>query len=224
MGDTKTIGVAYRDQDLIGSTLTNCTIVGPATTGPATVTVSAPTSAVNVNTTSFTSGSATPGTQRAIVGDVTTFTSMTSGNLVGVRGVVTAGGTISAPTSLYGTQGKLITGAHTVNGTMAAVFAQFDMTGGTIGTGNQSAIAANFVGVAAGNVALDGVYVENAGGGAIHSYLRGYGNSVYALDFTGAGYCTSTTGTPGAVTGGTGWIKVFIDGAIRYIPLATTGS
>jgi hypothetical protein len=167
----------------------------------------------------LTAVSATPGTSRAITGKYTTFTTMTTGNLVGVRGEVTAGGTISAPSSLYGAQGKIITGANTVNGTIAAVFAQFDMTGGTIGTGNQAAIAANFVGVASGTVALNGLYVENAGGGAIHSYVRGYGNATYVFDIESTGYTnTSLTGTAGT-TAAKGWLKVLVEGVVRYIPL-----
>jgi hypothetical protein len=33
MGDSKAIGVAYRDQDLEGSTLTDCAVVDPTITG-----------------------------------------------------------------------------------------------------------------------------------------------------------------------------------------------
>ena len=33
MGDTKSIGIAYRDQDLEGSTLTNCTVSGGTISG-----------------------------------------------------------------------------------------------------------------------------------------------------------------------------------------------
>lgn len=38
------------------------------------------------------------------------------------------------------------------------------------------------------------------------------------------GAAVSTDGTPGAVTGATGWIKVAINGSTRYIPLATSVS
>lgn len=35
MGNTKSIGIAYSDQDITGGTLTNCTITGAAVTGGA---------------------------------------------------------------------------------------------------------------------------------------------------------------------------------------------
>ena len=71
----------------------------------------------------YTAASATPGTYRQIRGEVTTFSTMTSGNLVGVRGAVTmaTGSTVSGG-YLYGTQGKAITGTGTFPVQMSLAF------------------------------------------------------------------------------------------------------
>jgi hypothetical protein len=171
---------------------------------------------------------AAAGSTRAIQGSITTLagTAQTSGTLAGVRGVVTGAANISG-SSVYGVQGKLVTGAFTVAGTTAAVYAQYDMTGGTIGAGNQAAIQANFVGVAAGTVNLNGLYVENAGGGAINSYARLLGNSTFVFDIESSYTNQSTSGTAGA-TATKGWLKIQItNGAgtvTRYIPLTDSVS
>lgn len=172
----------------------------------------------------YTSASATPGTIRVIRGEITTNSTMTSGNLVGVRGAVTmaTGSTISG-SYLYGMQGKFITGTGSITGTAsAAVYAQYDMTGGTVGAGNHAAVQANFVGVSSGSQALDGVYVENAGGGEINSYLRGEGNAEFVLDFNNT-HAVSTTCQPGNIST-TGAIKINANGTTKYIPLVAAGT
>jgi hypothetical protein len=189
-------------------------------------TVTAPTSSMDGFTIGFTSGSATPGTCRAIVGSAISFTSMTSGGLVGVRGVVTQAAAVSGASN-YGVQGKYITGAFSAAGTLAAVFAQFDMTGGTIGAGNIAAIHANIVGAASGAIPLNGVYIEQAGGGHINSYLRALGNADFVFDIESSYTNQSTTGTAAATTS-KGWLKVQITNAggtvTRYIPLTDSVS
>jgi hypothetical protein len=72
--------------------------------------------------------SATPGTIRAFIGSMTSTASvMTSGNLVGVRGVVNYVGASGG--FLYGVQGKLVP-IGTLSGSSwnAAVFGQFDLS------------------------------------------------------------------------------------------------
>jgi hypothetical protein len=176
---------------------------------------------LGITTAAYTATAAALGTTRVITGAATTFTTATSGNLVGVRGSVTAGGAVSG-SSLYGIQGKIITGANTVAGTIAAVYAQFDMTGGTIGAGNQAAIQANFVGVAAGLSNLNGLYVEQAGGGSINAYCRFLGIATYVFDVESSFTNQSTTGTAGA-TAAKGWLKILVTNGggavVRYIPL-----
>jgi hypothetical protein len=146
-----------------------------------------------------TTTAAAAGSVRAIQGSITTLagTAQTSGTLVGVRGVVTAAANISG-SSVYGVQGKFITGAFTVAGTLAAVYGQVDMTGGTLGAGNIAVIQANVFGlvVGQGTVNLNGVYVESAGGGVINAYWRGFGKSTYVFDVESNVYNQmSTTGT-----------------------------
>lgn len=77
--------------------------------------------------------SATPGTLRSIIGSATnTATTMTSGNLAGVRGVVNIKGS-STSAFIYGTQGKIIaTGTLASGQFQAAVFGQLDISAATI--------------------------------------------------------------------------------------------
>lgn len=194
--------------------------------GKLTITATAPTTSSDAFTVQFTSGSATPGTCRALVGAATSFSSMTSGGLVGVRGVVTQAAAVSGASN-YGVQGKYVTGSFSAAGTLAAVYAQFDMTGGTIGAGNIAVIQANVVGCASGTVALNGIYVENAGGGAINAYARLLGNATFVLDIESSFTNQSTSGTAGS-TAAKGWLKCQITNGggtvTRYIPLTDSVS
>lgn len=173
-----------------------------------------------------TSTSATPGTSRAIYGKYTTYSGgMTSGNLVGVRGEITLGGNASGTAYLYGTQGKLITGSHTINiGSAYAVgvFGQLDLTGATVTSGYVAGVASDIFGVTSGTVAVDMFYGQHAAGGTINSYFRAYGKATasFVID-TNGGASASSTGTS---TTESGRIKVIVDGATRYIPLYTTAA
>jgi hypothetical protein len=198
----------------------NVTITHAA--GKLTVAIPAPTSAIDGFTASFTSGSATPGTCRAIVGSATSYTSMTSGGLVGVRGVVTQAAAVSGASN-YGVQGKYITGAFSAAGTLGAVYGQFDVTGGSLGAGNIAVIHANMVGCSAGAYALNGLYVEQAGGGYINSYARMLGNSTFVFDFESS--FTNMSHTCSSVTnvGTKGYLKIQVANTTgtytRYIAL-----
>jgi hypothetical protein len=176
----------------------------------------------NVFKIAVTQATATPSTQRAIVGAETTFTTMTSGNLVGVRGELNMGGNCSSTAYLYGVQGKAITGAYTFSGTaLAGVYGQLDVTGGTISAGNVAAVQANIYGatVVQTYAYLQGVYIEHAGGGTINSFIRMFGKSTYVFDIeTNVYNNASATGT---VTTNGGYIKVNIDGTTRYIGLGS---
>jgi len=175
----------------------------------------------------YTSTSATPGTVRIIRGEATTAATMTSGNLVGVRGAVTTptGGAISG-SYLYGVQGKIITGTATIASTaIAGVYGQIDVTGGTLSGGNNAPLQANIFGANSGSFAnLNGIYAEHAGGGIINSHIRMFGKADYVFDIETNVHGTeaNTTCTPSSVTGATGGIKVLVDGVARYIPLAAT--
>lgn len=172
----------------------------------------------------LTATSATPGTVRAITGAMTTFTSMTSGNLVGVRGSITQGGNIAGG-YLYGAQGKAITGAYTFSGTaLAGLYGQIDVTGGTISAGHVAAVQANVYGANSGSIPMTIIYAEHAGGGVIDSLIEVFGKSDYVFRISSNTHTNvSTTGTAGSTTS-KGWIKVIVDGAVRYIPLTDSVS
>jgi len=169
----------------------------------------------------MTGASATPGTSRAIYGKYTTFTTMTSGNLVGVRGEINLGGNCSSTAYLYGVQGKAITNATTWTGTaLAGVYAQIDVTGGTITSGHVAALQANIYGATSGTIPMEGIYVEHAGGGVINSLINLFGKSTYVFDISSNTH--NNVATTGTVTTDDGYIKVNIDGSTRYIGLGAT--
>ncbi len=217
-------------QTLTTKTFTNPTINAAtltgalASTGTYTYTgAAAANGVIYANTTATAVGT---GSVRAIVGQATTFTTITSGTLVGVRGAATMAGAASGATYMYGVQGKAITGANAFTGTvLAGLYGQIDVSGGTITSGHVAAIQANIYGANAGTIPMEGIYIESAGGGVINSFLQCFGKSTYVFDFASNTHNQmSTTGTPGAVTGGTGWLKVLVEGAVRYIPLASSVS
>lgn len=171
---------------------------------------------------SFTLTSATPGTIRAVTGEITLPAAVTSGNPVGVRGSVTipTAGTVSGA-YLYGAQGKVITGTGTFSGTaLAGVYGQLDVTGGTISGGNVAAVQANIYGATSGSIPIEGVYVEHAGGGVINSLIKLFGKSDYVLDI--ASNTHTQMGTTGGATTAAGWLKVKVEGVVRYINLFST--
>jgi hypothetical protein len=178
---------------------------------------------------SFTAASATPGTYREIRGEVTTYSTMTSGNLVGVRGAVTmpAASTVSGG-YLYGAQGKAITGTGTFSGTdMFGLYGQLDVTGGTVSGGHVAPLSGNIYGYNTGtSTVLNNLYLEAAGGGVINAQIQTFGKAVYWMDIQTNTHPieANTTCTPSAVTGATGGIHVLVDGVARYIPLAATCS
>jgi len=190
--------------------------------GKLTVAVPAPTGSIDSFTVNMTSGSATPGTIRGIVGAATTYTTQSSGNTVGVRGSVTMGGNCSGTAYLYGVQGKAITGANTWTGTaLAGVYGQIDVSGGTISSGHVAAIQANVYGANSGTIPMEGIYVEHAGGGVINSLIQVFGKSTYVFDIASNTHNNvSTTGTCTTPGQAHGWIKCNIDGATRYIALS----
>ncbi len=179
---------------------------------------------------SETAASATPGTVRAIYGKYTTGATMTSGNLVGTRGEITIpnSGAISGSSFLYGTQGKVITGTGTIDvgsSMVYGVMGQLDISGGTITSGYVAGVGSDIYGLSTGTKAVDLFYGQHADGGTGNAMFRAYGKftSVFEIDDNGGGQ-VSLTGTPGAVTGGTGWLKIKVNGTVRYIPLAESVS
>jgi hypothetical protein len=177
----------------------------------------------------YTATSATPGTLRTLYGKIVSYTTMTSGNLVGVRGEVTLGGSVSTGCFLYGVQGKVIYGANTVaagSGAVCGVYGQLDVSGATLTSGYNCALSANIYGHNSGTAtALWGIYVEAAGGGVITSYIRCFGKAVYVLDLESNVHADvmKTSGSNGSVGAG-GYLKINVEGSTRYIFLSSTAS
>ena len=170
----------------------------------------------------ITQTSATPGTSRAIYGKQTSHTSMTSGNLVGVRGEVTVGGSVSTGVYLYGAQGKLIGGSNTItagNGMVCGVYGQIDVTGTTLASGWISAIHADIYGATSGSYAMNLISATHAGGGVINALLSLYGKSDYVFDISSNTH--NNVAIAGTVTDDDGYIKVLVDGEVRYIGLGS---
>ena len=174
--------------------------------------------------------SATPGTVRSITGRITPAATVTSGNLVGVRGEINLTPNSSAMSGcpLYGVQGKIIMGAGslaTANMAYAAVFGQLDAGTATITAGKVAGVYADLFGFGTGTYAsVNGIRVEHVGGGVINSLIQIEGKSTYVFDISSNTHNQmSTTGTAGA-TSAKGWLKVKVDGADRYIPLTDSVS
>lgn len=187
--------------------------------GKLTIAVPAPTSTINGVTVNLTGGSATPGTIRALVGAATTYTSMTSGNIVGTRGQVTLGGNLTSTAFAYGTQGKIIGGANTINvgsSMVYAVMGQLDLSGTTVTSGYVAGVGSDIFGVSSGTVAADLFYGQHADGGTINSYLRCYGKASYFFEFdTNSGAHLATS----AGSSASKWLKCRIDGTVYKILL-----
>jgi hypothetical protein len=168
------------------------------------------------------------GTYREIRGEITTYNTFTSGNLVGVRGAVTiaAGATVSGG-YLYGVQGKAITGTGIITaGNLFGVFGQLDVSGATLTSpGHIAAISGNIYGYNSGtSTSLNLLYLEAAGGGILNSVYQSFGKATYVFDIQTNVHSSeaNTSCTPSAVTGTTGGIHVIVDGVGRWIPLAAT--
>lgn len=198
-------------QTLVGKTLTDPAITTPTITGLATVTA---TLAAGV------SGA----TGRVITGQ-STLPAWTSGTAMGVAGRIVCGGTVSAGSYIFGTQGKVTVGAFATSGIVAGLYGQLDVTGSTITTGNIAPIQSNLYGYTTGtSTVLTGLYVEHAGGGVINSLARFFGKSTYVFDIeTNVHNQVSLTGTA-ASTAAKGWLKILVDGTARYIPLTDSVS
>ena len=170
---------------------------------------------------------ATATAARAVYGSLTTFTTFTAGTVVGVRGLVTLGGSVAAGTYIYGTQGKLVTGANTVVGTtgyFAGVMAQVDASGSTLTSGNIAGLVVEIIGPSGSAAFVDGIDVF-AGGSAINSVLRAWTNATYFVDLSEqsvTGTMCKATNTSITAIGTKGYIAVKVAGVVRYIGLSET--
>jgi len=169
-----------------------------------------------------TNASATPGTVRSVIGAQITGISMTAGNLVGVRGVVTVtnGTTVGTGGFLYGTQGKIISGTGTLNvgsAHVAGVYGQLDMTSGTTTTGHVAAVIGDIFAVGTGGANIDNFYAEQTTGTANNSAFKAIVNSTYLFDLSDSGTGNWEITTNGGT--GAGCLKIKTSAGTRYIPL-----
>jgi hypothetical protein len=165
--------------------------------------------------------SATPGTARGLVGDYTTFTTMTSGNLVGVRGNITVGGTVSGTSFLYGTQGKVTSGANTIaaSSNVYGLVGQFDfssavaITGGTLAPiwADWGASSTALTGSAYGSL----IRAQNTTAITLNAmmYLYGKASSVMDIDSNGSA-CVDATAHGSTAAGR---LKISVNGATAYL-------
>lgn len=180
-----------------------------------------------------TTSSATPGTIRALRGQMTgSATVMTSGNLVGVRGEVDCVGASGG--FLYGAQGKVIpTGTLSGSVWVAGIFGQFDVSAATINAGQCAAIWGDWG--TTGATATDltgcrGFAFTNTTANVLNAQDYRYGNATYLLELAGAGGTLNYYASAGTASGSAGnsthcaaqqVIKVEINGSAAYIPVFT---
>ena len=177
--------------------------------------------------------SATPGTIRALRGAMTgSNTTMTSGNLVGVRGEVNVVGASGG--FLYGAQGKVIaTGTLSGSSWTAGVFGQLDISAATINAGQTAAIWGDY-GTSSGTLTsvtgMRGVAMTNTTAAVLNAQDYRYGNATYLMELAGAGGTLNYYANAGTSAGSAGDSthcaaqKVFaveINGVANYIPVFT---
>lgn len=142
----------------------------------------------------LTMASATPGAVRSLFGQMTTFTSMTSGTLMGLRGEtdIAPSCAVSGTTFLYGAEGKVVLGSGSSvdvgSGYVCGAIGQLDVSAGTITSGHVAPLIASLqAGATLLNPNINAIYAEvppyGSGGGA-NSFLQGFGSVSAGLDFS----------------------------------------
>jgi hypothetical protein len=178
-------------------------------------------------TTSTTTASATPGTIRAWTGKITeTNTTMTSGNITGLRGEVDMKGASGG--FAYGVQGKVIpTGTLSGSVWAPAVFGQYDLSAATLNSGQIAAVWGD-MGASGGTFTNVTGARMFAGTNTIASLTLNamdyrYGKASNLLELAGDAGTYITTG--GATASGTiKKIAILIDGVQYYLQAATVYS
>ena len=182
-------------------------------------------SAAMLNT--VTTASATPGTLRSFVGQMTSSaTTQTSGNLVGVRGAVTMVGASGG--FAYGVQGKIIP-SGTLSGSVwaPAVFGQYDLSASTINAGQIAALWGD-MGASAGTLTdvtgVRGIALTNTIAALTMNamdYRYGKASNLFELAGDAGTYITAGAATP---SGDMKKIAITIDGVKHYILAAAVWS
>ena len=239
-----TIGLcqfAWSQGQIILTSLTGSELIAVQATGPQSSVVSVKTLLAGSTTplaSTYTSTSATPGTVRDIWGTakIGSALTMTSGNLVGVRGEVDvpAGTTVNGASYLYGAQGRFIGGGTVVSpANIAGLVGQLDVSTGTYTSGVISAgwldmgATASASAISTGLGTAQILRLTNTTAAVIPQaiYIESYSTNMMELHSTGEGEAWHPVAcTPGAVTGATGGLRITIDGVTKWIPLAATCS
>lgn len=175
--------------------------------------------------------SATPGTIRALKGlMISTAATMTSGNIVGLRGEVDY---ISASGGfIYGAQGKIIpTGTLSGSSWNAGLFGQVDISAATINAGQIAPIWGDY-GTSShtltSTTGMYGIAMTNTTAAVLAGqlYLYGGATNLLLLDTNtgGVGATYVTSGGSGGLSGTIKKLAISIDGTTYYIPCATVVS
>lgn len=181
---------------------------------------------VGGQTISSATASATPGTIRALRGLMAgTNATMTSGNLVGVRGEVDYVGASGG--FLYGVQGKLIpTGTLSGSSWNAGVFGQLDISAATVNAGQMAPIWADYGATSGTLTNVTGLRMfagTNTTAAVLNSmdYRYGKASALFELAGDAGSYITAGAATP---SGDLKKIAITIDGVVHYILAAAVWS
>jgi hypothetical protein len=172
--------------------------------------------------------SATPSTTRNLQSEITLTPATTvavaaNGSIAGVRGATTlTTGKSITDGFLFGVQGKVIADGATINVSpdhVAGVYGQLSMSGTTITGGHVAGVISSIQGTPTSDQ-VDLFYGESATGNVINSMFKAFGKSTYVFDL--ASNTHTQMGTTGAATTAAGWLKILVEGQVRYINLWST--
>jgi hypothetical protein len=171
--------------------------------------------------------SATPGTVRAITGLISqTATTMTSGNIVGVRGAVNMVGASGG--FVYGVQGKVIpTGTLSGSVWVAPVFAQLDISGATVNAAQLAPVWADYGATSGTMTDATGCRMfagTNTTAATLNSMIYLYGKSTNLLELSGSSSTYISTAAGTTPSGDLKKLAITIDGVTHYILAAAVWS
>ena len=180
--------------------------------------------------------SATPGTIRSLTGKISTTTTMTSGNIVGVRGeadVKSASGGF-----IYGAQGKVIA-TGTLSGSLwcAGLFGQFDISAATISGAQLATLWGDYGATATAGTysGCRGIAMTNTTAAILGAQVYLYGGATNLFDLVdnnglvGATYFVAA-GTSGGSAGDASHcaaskvLKITVNATDYWIPLFASNS
>lgn len=178
--------------------------------------------------------SLTPGNVYTMYGVATLMAgTTTSGSVAGVRGEANmpSGTTIGGGLFFFGARGKFI-GGGTMNHAdcrVAGMFAQLDISAGTYTTGQLSGLWVDMGATASASaVSTQGggqcniLRLQNTTAMKCNAGIYLYTDADYAFDLGSPGGSADYYDITGTVVDDDGWIKVLINGSVRYIGLGAT--